>query len=159
MASYQEEIAQLRQQRAQVDHAESAKQVREDYAQAKYMRDEALQRGDPADWHEYDRECESLERTWEMYYAPRQQPQADSRAVAYLNRKKVFVDRHGQAANDALGRAHQYATSPRNPSTNNPTTRAWVCEGVRRSTSKPWMIFWRCMPATSGSNMILRKIL
>ena len=64
-----------------------------------------------------------------MYYAPRQQPQADPRAVAYLNRKKVFVDRHGQAAIDALGRAHQYATTPRNPSTNNPNNTGMGLRG------------------------------
>ena len=127
MASYQEEIAQLRQQRAQYERAETTKQIQEDYAQAKYMRDEALQRGDPADWHEFDRECEALEQTWARYYAP--QPQADPRAVAYLNRKKVFVDRHGQAAIDALGRAHQYATAPRNPSTNNPNNTGMGLRG------------------------------
>jgi hypothetical protein len=118
MASYQEEIAQLRAQRAQIEHAESAKQICEDYARAKYLRDEAAQRQDADDWHEWDRECESLERTWAMYYKP--QEVADPRAVAFLAKKSRFIDTYGDRAIQAIGLAHSYATRARNPAAHNP---------------------------------------
>ena len=121
MANYAQQIAALRQQRAQYDYAVQAENIKQDYAEAARLRDEAARRGDADSWHNYDRDCETLENDWARYFAPtQQQPQVDPRLTAYANRKKVFLDRHGMAAVQAMDLAHAYATRPRNPSTNNP---------------------------------------
>jgi hypothetical protein len=119
MANYAEQIAQLRQVRAQAEHQQAAENLIEDYAVAVQLRDEAAQRGDAAMWHSYDSEAEAYERDWARYYAPvPQQQQVDPRMAGYFRRKKTFLDRHGNAAANAMDQAHQYATRPRTGSNN-----------------------------------------
>ena len=119
MANYAEQIAQLRQVRAQAEHQQAAENLIEDYAVAVQLRDEAAQRGDAAMWHSYDSEAEAYEQDWARYYAPvPQKPQVDPRMAGYFKRKKVFLDRHGTAAANAMDQAHQYATRPRTGSAN-----------------------------------------
>jgi hypothetical protein len=41
-------------------------------------------------------------------------------SVEFLQKNRAFRERHGQAADQAILMAHNYATRPRNPTTNNP---------------------------------------
>jgi hypothetical protein len=117
--TYAEQIAQLRQVRAQAEHQQATQNLIEDYSEAVRLRDEAAERDDAASWHHFDSECESLEDSWARYYAPVQrQPQVDPRMAGYFKRKKTFLDRHGNAAANAMDMAHQYATRPRTGSAN-----------------------------------------
>ncbi len=119
MANYQEQIAQLRQQRAIVEHRQQAEELVQNYQQSLELREEAAQRGDAAAWHIHDADCETLEHDWSRYYQPRpQQPQVDPRIAGYIARKKTFLDRHGNAAAAAMDEAHRYATRPRTGSNN-----------------------------------------
>jgi hypothetical protein len=130
MANYAEQIAQLRQVRAQAEHQQAAENLIEDYAVAVQLRDEAAQRGDAAMWHSYDSEAEAYEKDWARYYAPvPQQPQIHPKLAHYLNRKKVFLDRHGQAAAAAMDQAHLYATRPRTGSNNPANTGMGLVAG------------------------------
>src|SRR4051812_40202356 len=115
--NYQEQIAQLRQQRAIVEHQQQAEELVQTYQESLQLREEAAQRGDAASWHIHDSDCETLEGDWARYYAPRpQQQQVDPRMAGYFKRKKTFLDRHGDAGARAMDLAHQYASRPRNPS-------------------------------------------
>ena len=106
---------------------------KQDYAEAARLRDEAAQRGDADAWHNYDRDCETLENDWARYFAPApQQPQVDPRLTAYANRKKVFLDRHGMAAVQAMDMAHAYATRPETLTLTTPVPLAWGYRRVAR---------------------------
>src|SRR5262249_48909983 len=67
-----------------------------------------------------DDQCQYLEQEYAQLVGP-QQPQADPRMVEFVRRRQPFVERHGQAAYQAMDMAHQYATRPRNP---HPTPQA-----------------------------------
>jgi hypothetical protein len=119
MANYQEQIAQLRQQRAIAEHQAQAEELVETYQESLQLREEAAQRGDAAAWHIHDSACETLEGDWARYYAPRPQQQpVDPKMLGYLRSKKVFLERHGAAAANAMDMAHQYATRARTGSNN-----------------------------------------
>ena len=119
MANYQEQIAQLRQQRAIAEHQAQAEELVATYQESMELREEAAQRGDAAAWHIHDSACETLEHDWDRYYRPRPQQQpVDPRMAGYFKRKKTFLDRHGNAAANAMDMAHQYATRPRTGSAN-----------------------------------------
>lgn len=66
-------------------------------------------------WHYYDAEVQRCEANIQKLSPPRQ---ADPRMVEFIRRRQPFVQRHGQAAMQAVDMAHRYATAPRNP---NPT--------------------------------------
>jgi hypothetical protein len=119
MANYAEQIAQLRQARAQAEHAQQAEELVANYQESLEFREEAAQRGDAAAWHIHDADCETLEHDWDRYYRPRPQQQpVDPRMAGYFRRKKTFLDRHGDAAANAMDMAHRYATRPRTGSAN-----------------------------------------
>ena len=122
MANYQEQIAQLRQQRAQLPNTrQQAEELVANYQESLELREEAAQRGDAAAWHIHDADCETLEHDWDRYYQPRPQQQpVDPRMAGYFKRKKTFFDRHGNAAANAMDMAHQYATRPRTGSATTP---------------------------------------
>src|SRR5262249_45822857 len=113
MATYQEQIAQWRQQRAQQQIADRCNQIRSEYAEAQRERDQAIANNDmqTAECRDYD--CQQREKEWAQYNPPRQQ--ADPRMVEFVRRRQPFVDRHGQAAYQAMDMAHRYATAPRDP--------------------------------------------
>ena len=60
MANYQEQIAQLRQQRAIAEHQAQAEELVATYQESMELREEAAQRGDAAAWHIHDSACETL---------------------------------------------------------------------------------------------------
>src|SRR5262245_56080620 len=117
--SYLEQIAALRQQRAQQEAADRVEQLKEDYRSNVEMRNEAAQRNDHEDWHYWDKECQENEREWLAYFPP-QRPQQDPRWVNFALRNKQFWDRYGQRADHVVKLAHQYLTRPRIPRETNP---------------------------------------
>jgi hypothetical protein len=131
MANYQEQIAQLRQQRAIAEHQAQAEELVETYQESLQLREEAARRGDAAAWHIHDSCCETLESDWDRYYRPRPQQQpVDSRMAGYFRRKKTFLDRHGNAAANAMDLAHQYATRARTGSANPAQTGMGLTPGT-----------------------------
>jgi hypothetical protein len=131
MANYQEQVAELRRQRAIAEHQAQAEELVETYQESLQLREEAAQRGDAAAWHIHDSACETLEGDWARYYAPRPQQQpVDPRMAGYFKRKKTFLDRHGTAAANAMDMAHQYATRPRTGSANPAATGMGLTPGT-----------------------------
>src|SRR5215472_7923333 len=118
MATYAEQIAQWRQQRAQQQIVNRCNEIKQEHAQAARERDQAIADNDLETAEFRDADCQQLEQEWRHYNPPRQQ--VDPRMVEFVRRRTPFVERHGQAAYQAMDMAHQYATRPRNPNTNNP---------------------------------------
>jgi len=118
MATYQEQIAQWRQQRAQQQIADRCNQIRQEHAQVARERDQAIANNDLETAEYRDMDCQQLEQEYAHYNPPQQQ--IDPRIQEFVRRRTPFVERHGQAAYQAMDMAHNYATRPRNPNTNNP---------------------------------------
>jgi len=118
MATYAEQIAQWRQQRAQQQIADRVNQIRQEHTQVIRERDQAIADNDMETAELRDMDCQQLEQEFAQYNPPRQQ--VDPRMQEFVRRRTPFVERHGQAAYEAMDMAHQYATRPRNPNTNNP---------------------------------------
>jgi hypothetical protein len=116
--SYLQQIAQMRQERAQREHLNRLENIQVDYREAVRERDEAAARGDVDTFELRDTDCEQLEKDWQYLNPPRQQWHPAS--VEFLQKNRAFRERHGQAADQAILLAHHYATRPRNPNTNNP---------------------------------------
>src|SRR6516165_10625022 len=94
MATYQEEIAQWRQQRAQQQIADRCNQIRQEHAQAARERDQLIAENDMDAAELRDDECKQLEQEWAHYNPPRQQvhPQWQT----WINRNAAFIEREGQ---------------------------------------------------------------
>src|SRR5262249_50041924 len=131
MATYQEEIAQWRAQRQQQQINDRLQQIQTEYREVQRERDEAIANNDMETAEYRDIDCKQLEDEWNHYNPPQQQ--ADPRMVEFVRRRKGFVDRHGQAAINAMDLAHQYATRPRNPNTTNPAATGM---GLRPGTQQ-----------------------
>src|SRR5215831_1265118 len=117
--SYQQEIAQWRQQRRQAEAQARVNELRQEHNQALRERDYAISNNDLESAAAADDQCQYLENEFRQLVGP-QQPQVDPRMAEFVRRRTPFVERHGQAAYQAMDMAHQYATRPRNPNTNNP---------------------------------------
>jgi hypothetical protein len=129
--TYAEQVAALRQARAQAEHQQGAEETVAAYQEAVALREAAAERGDVSAWHIHDSDCETLEHDWSRWYQPRpQQPQVDPRMAGYFKRKKTFLDRHGTAAANAMDLAHQYATRPRTGSNNPAQTGMGLTPGT-----------------------------
>src|SRR5262245_47584164 len=118
MATYQEQIAQWRTQRAQQQIRDRCEQIKVEHRERARERDQLIADNDIAEAELADQDCEALEREWAQYNPPQQQ--FNPRMVEFVRRRQPFIERHGQAAYAAMDLAHQYATRPRNPNTNNP---------------------------------------
>jgi hypothetical protein len=118
MATYQEEIAQWRQQRAQQQIADRCNQIRQEHAQAARERDQLIAENDMDAAELRDDECKQLEQEWAHYNPPRQQvhPQWQT----WINRNAAFIEREGQRGVNAVTDALAYMQRPRNPNSNDP---------------------------------------
>jgi len=107
MATYAEQIAQWRQQRAQAQIVDRCNQIRQEHAQAARERDQLIAENnlEEAAWRDDD--CKQLEDEWRTYNPP-QPPPADPRLVQfgqvnqdYLNklRARAGPERAGQFLN------------------------------------------------------------
>ena len=111
---YYQTIAAMRQERRQRERMNQLENIQIDYREAVRERDEAARRGDAESFEMHDDDCERLEADW-RHLNPQRPPQADPRMVEFVKRRGPFVERHGQAAIQAMDMAHRYATAPRNP--------------------------------------------
>src|SRR5215467_3704800 len=117
--SYQQEIANWRQQRRQAEAQARVNELRQEHTQAIRERDFAVANNDYESAASADDQAQYLENEFRQLVGP-QQPQIDPRMAEFVRQRTPFVERHGQAAYQAMDMAHQYATRPRNPNTNNP---------------------------------------
>jgi hypothetical protein len=119
MASYQEELAHWRAQRKQAQIADRLEQIQQEHAQAARERDVAIANNDLEEAELRDMDVEQLEQEYQQIVGP-QRPQMHPASVEFLQKNRAFRERHGAAADQAILMAHNYATRPRNPTTNNP---------------------------------------
>jgi hypothetical protein len=112
--SYLQTIATMRQERSQRERLNQLENIQVDYREAVRERDAAAARGDLDEFELRDTDCERLEADW-RHLNPQRPPQADPRMVEFVKRRAPFVERHGQAAIQAMDMAHRYVTTPRNP--------------------------------------------
>jgi hypothetical protein len=117
--SYQQEIAQWRQQRRQAEAQGRINELRQEHTEAIRERDHAIASNDLELAASADDQAQYLENEFRQLVGP-QQPQIDPRIQEFVRRRTPFVERHGAAAYQAMSLAHEYATRPRNPNTNNP---------------------------------------
>jgi hypothetical protein len=117
MATYQEQIAQWRQQRAQQQIADRLGQIRQEHAQVARERDQAIAENDMETAELRDMDAQQLEQEWAHYNPPQQQ--ADPRDVNFMQRRAAFFERHGQRGAAAYDAAHRYLVNrgwtPRTP--------------------------------------------
>jgi hypothetical protein len=116
---YTAQIAAYRQEKAQREMAAQLEDIQYQHEQARVERDLAAQRGDRDTFELHDETCEYLEREYNRI-APPQAPAPHPAAVEFIRKNQPFLERHGQAAVNAIGLAHQYATRPRVPHASNP---------------------------------------
>ena len=117
--SYLQQIAEIRQQRAQQEYQARAQEILTEFQENTACRDQAARDGDAEMWHIYDRECERLEHEAAAYMPP-QQPQVDPKMVEFMRRNQSFFDRFGQRAAYAADLADAYITRPRVRGERNP---------------------------------------
>src|SRR5262245_31038743 len=130
MATYAEQIAQWRVQRAQQQIADRTEQIVAEHAQVARERDIAIANGDMDEAEMRDRDAEQLEAEYAQYNPPRQQ--IDPRLAQFGQQNRAFLERHGVAGYQALDAAHQYMMRPRRNDTNNPayTGMGWNPKAV-----------------------------
>jgi hypothetical protein len=117
--SYLQQIASYRQERAQRETTQRLQELQQEYEEVRQARDLAAQRGDRENFEYYDYDCERIEQDYNAICPP-QPPAPHPAAVEFIRKNQPFLERHGQAAVNAIGLAHQYATRPRVPHANNP---------------------------------------
>ena len=119
MATYQEQIAQWRQQRAQQQINDRLQQIRSEHAQVVRERDQAIASNDMETAELRDMDCQQLEDEW-RHYNPPQQQQIHPEWATWMQRNASFIEREGQrgvrAVTDALG----YMQRPRNTNSTDP---------------------------------------
>src|SRR5262245_3826909 len=120
--SYPEQVAAMRQQKAQEEYAA-------EYNQAVYGREESLANRqeierqsavttDPDEraalkdeWHYYDAEVQRCEADIQRLTPP---PQADPKMIEFTRRISPWIEKNGQAGIQRLQVLHNYAVAPRN---------------------------------------------
>lgn len=120
MATYAEEIAGWRAQRRQQEAQSRVNELRQEHAEAVRGRDQAIASNEIELAASFDDQAQYLENEYRQLVGPPRQ-QIDPRLAEFVRRRTPFVERHGAAAYDAMAKAHDYATRPRNP---NPTPQA-----------------------------------
>lgn len=119
MPSYQEQIAQWRQQRQQQEANERIQEIQREYRQAQYERDQAISQNDMVEAEYHDQCCQNLEQEYARY-APPQQPQVPRGLMNWANLNPRFFERHGAQAVNAIDKTLGYMMRPRNSKTNRP---------------------------------------
>jgi hypothetical protein len=104
MATYAEQIAQWRQQRAQQQVNNRLQEIRQEHAQVVRERDQAIADNDMETAEFRDQDCQQLEQEWAHYNPPQADPrlvQFGQRNQDYLNklRARVGPERAGQFLN------------------------------------------------------------
>jgi hypothetical protein len=138
MATYHEQIAQMRAARQQVEAQARVDELRREYSEIESLRNSAT---DARDWHDYDRRCEELETEYLRMLPPEaRNPQAEIPGVGeFAQRYRGFFERHGQRALQVCALADTYATRPRNPHSAQDTNAGM---GLQRGSAQ----YWDAMP-------------
>jgi len=118
MATYQEQIAQWRQQRAQQQIVDRCNQIRQEHTQAVRERDQAIADNDMETAEFRDQDCQQLEQEWAHYNPPQQQ--VNPQWQEWMRRNASFIEREGQRGVNAVTDALAYMQRPRNPNSNDP---------------------------------------
>ena len=121
--SYQQEIANWRQQRRQAEAQSRVNELRQEHTQAIQERDQAIAQNDLETAAAADDQCQYLENEYRQLVGP-QRPQVDPRMAEFVRRRTPFIERHGQAAYQAMDAAHRYATAPHDPNATPATVAA-----------------------------------
>jgi hypothetical protein len=116
MATYAEQIAQWRQQRAQQQVNNRLQEIRQEHAQVVRERDQAIAANDMETAEFRDQDCQQLEQEWYQYNPPRQQVHPEWQS--WLRRNQNFIERSGQAGVNAVTGALGYMQRRRTDSTN-----------------------------------------
>jgi len=119
MATYAEQIAQWRQQRAQQQIADRVNQIRQEHTQVIRERDQAIADNDMETAELRDMDCQQLEQEHAQYVRP-QQPPMDQRLARWGAMNKDYIDRliaaHGnEKVTHYLNTIDQRLTAPKNP--------------------------------------------
>src|SRR5512132_4220047 len=96
--NYYEQIAAMRQERAQREHVNQLEEIKQNYAEAVQGRDEAARRGDVAEFESFDDWAADLEKRWQVLSPP---PQHDPRLVNFVRRNSSFFEKYGSKALEA----------------------------------------------------------
>jgi len=118
MATYQEQIAQWRAQRAQQQINDRLEQIRSEYREVQRERDQAITENDLETAELRDMDCQQLEKEWAEYNPP--QPQVNPQWQNWIRRNATFIEREGQRGVKAVTDALAYMQRPRNPNSSDP---------------------------------------
>ena len=122
----------MRQERAQRENNNQLQEIRQNYQEAVQGRDEAARRGDRDEFESFDDWAADLEKAWQQLNPP--QSPYSPQDIAFLNRKKAFRERYGQAADALIARAHQQAVMPRNRNATSQTHPDTYGSGLKPGT-------------------------
>src|SRR5262245_42543515 len=118
MATYQEQIAQWRAQRAQQQINDRLEQIRTEYREVQRERDQAISDNDLETAELRDQDCQQLEQEWHQYNPPQQQ--VHPAWQEWMRRNASFIEREGQRGVQAVTEALGYMQRRRNPNSNDP---------------------------------------
>src|SRR5262245_5189632 len=118
MATYAEQIAQWRQQRAQQQINNRLEEIRSEYREGQRERDQASADNDMETAEYRDADCQQLEQEWHQYNPPQQQ--VHPQWTEWLRRNANFIEREGQRGVQAVTEALGYMQRRRNPDSNDP---------------------------------------
>jgi hypothetical protein len=127
MASYREQIAQMRADvalRQEADLELQAQTLHNEMMEAEKYASDALSQNDRQSAEYYAQEMNQKEAELRnvLAYLPQPGPQVDPRLVEFVQKNESFFNKYGNAGVQGFELAHQYATRPRNPTSNNPAT-------------------------------------
>src|SRR5215813_10289749 len=117
--SYQQEIAQWRQQRRQQEAQSRLNELRQEHAQQIRDRDTAIANNDLELAASADDQAQYLENEYRQLVGP-QQPQVHPAWTTWMQRNSTFIEREGQRGVQAVTDALAYMQRPRNPNSNDP---------------------------------------
>ena len=118
MATYEEQIAQWRAQRAQQQVADRLEQIRSEHREVQRERDQAIADNDIETAELRDADCQQLEQEWRQYNPPQQQ--VHPQWADWMRRNASFIEREGQRGVQAVSEALGYMGRRRNPNSNDP---------------------------------------
>src|SRR5262249_39484051 len=119
--SYQQEIAQWRQQRRQQEAESRLNELRQEHAQQIRDRDTAIANNDMELAAEADNQAQYLENEYAQLVGP-QQPQVHPEWTVWMQKNANFIERDGQRGVQAVTDALAYRQRPQNPDPNSRNT-------------------------------------
>src|SRR5262249_45052843 len=117
--SYQQEIAQWRQQRRQQEAQSRLNELRQEHAEQIRERDIAIANNDLELAASADDQAQYLENEYRQLVGP-QQPQVHPAWQTWMQRNSSFIEREGERGVKAVTDALAYMQRPRNPNSNDP---------------------------------------